>query len=192
MNQITEIDEGRRVLIEAIDRYSLAYPDEVATIERFNQFVSRVPGCFERTTTEGHITGSAWLLNPTGSCVLLTQHRKLGKWLQVGGHADGESDVVSVALTEAREESGILDLEVISTEIFDLDIHVIPSRGVDLEHLHYDVRYAVRANHTAHAVSAESLSLAWVDVFSIHDYTTEESMLRMAQKWNALRKELGQ
>jgi 8-oxo-dGTP pyrophosphatase MutT (NUDIX family) len=186
MNQDTEIDEGRTVLLAALERYRERYPDEAAVIERFADFVRREPGCFQRSTTEGHVTGSAWVVDAAGERTLLTHHRKLDKWLQLGGHADGESDVVAVALMEAREESGIDDLTLVDTEIFDLDIHPIPARGADPEHLHFDVRYVIRAAHTDHVVSDESHDLAWVRVDAIAHYTTEPSMLRMASKWNAL------
>ncbi len=174
------------MLLAALDRYRERYPNEAPVIERFADFVRREPGCFERSTAEGHVTGSAWVVDADGTRTLLTHHRKLDKWLQLGGHADGVSDVVAVALSEAREESGIDDLEVIDREIFDLDIHPIPARGNDPEHLHFDVRYVVRAAHTDHVVSDESHDLAWVHVNEIAGYTTEPSMLRMAAKWNAL------
>jgi 8-oxo-dGTP pyrophosphatase MutT (NUDIX family) len=121
-----------------------------------------------------------------GSHTLLTHHRKLDKWLQLGGHADGDHDVVRVALTEAREESGIADVRLLHPEIFDLDIHVIPARSSEAEHLHFDVRYVVLAGHADHVVGLESFDLAWVPVDRITDFTNEESMLRMARKWNVL------
>ncbi|MCX6139687.1 MAG: NUDIX hydrolase [Candidatus Kapabacteria bacterium] len=188
MHEDTDIDAGRNTLLAAIDRYERKHPEEGATIARFRDFVRRVPGCFERTTIEGHVTGSAWVVDTEGTHTLLTHHRKLNKWLQLGGHADGDSNVVRVALTEAREESGIDELVLFDEEIFDLDIHPIPARGGDAEHYHYDVRYVIRASHTDHIVSDESHDLAWVSVKAIHDYTTEESMLRMAHKWNELNK----
>lgn len=152
-------------------------------VDRFLEFVEREAACFERSTAEGHVTGSAWLLAPDHETVLLTHHAKLNAWMQLGGHADGEHDVLKVALTEAREESGIEHIEPVSIEIFDVDIHLIPARKNDGEHYHFDVRYVLRALHTDHVVSHESHDLAWVDPCRMHDYTTEDSMLRMAAKW---------
>lgn len=172
----------RQHLIWALGRYLERYPEEASVVDRMIDFVRREPGCFERSTVEGHITGSAWIMAPTGTSVLLTHHRKLDRWLQLGGHADGDPDVLAVALREAREESGLDALVVVSDEIFDVDIHVIPARPNEPEHFHYDVRFVLQAAHTDHVVSDESHDLAWVDVHSITDYTTEGSMLRMARK----------
>jgi hypothetical protein len=66
-------------------------------------FVREHPACFESTYAAGHLTGSAWLIDSTGQRVLLTHHRKLGRWIQLGGHADGEADLLAVAVREARE-----------------------------------------------------------------------------------------
>ena len=86
-------------------------------------------------------------------------------------------------MTEAREESGILQVAPVSADIFDVDIHVIPEYGTVPEHLHFDVRYALKAEASEFIVSKESNDLAWVPVDSIRPYTQEESMLRMAEKW---------
>ncbi|HBB26225.1 MAG TPA: NUDIX hydrolase [Bacteroidetes bacterium] len=173
-------------LADAIALYMQRYPEESDTCGRFLDFVRREPGCFLRSTREGHVTGSAWVVDARGSHTLLTHHRKLDKWLQLGGHADGDHDIVRVALTEAREESGITDVRLLHPEIFDLDIHVIPARLSDPEHLHFDVRYVVLAGHADHVVGQESFNLEWVPVDRLTDFTNEESMLRMARKWNVL------
>ncbi|MBU3742806.1 MAG: NUDIX hydrolase [Candidatus Kapabacteria bacterium] len=173
-------------LIAELQHYRDRHPDEAATVDRMIDFVRREPCCFDRATVEGHITGSAWVVNADGRHVLLTHHRKLNRWLQLGGHADGDADVLRVAQTEAVEESGIAEFSVVLDSIFDVDIHPIPARGADPEHLHYDVRYVLRAGTTEYVVSEESHDVAWVAVEAIHDYTTEPSMLRMAAKWKSM------
>ena len=184
MKQDTDITRGRAELLEALQDYLLRFPPERAVVERMMDFLIREPGCFERTTLEGHFTGSAWIVHPTGDKVLLTHHRKLNKWLQLGGHADGVENLLNVAISEAKEESGIHEFEVIETSIFDVDIHVIPARKSDPEHLHYDVRFVLRATEDQYIISDESHDLAWVAVNDIVSLTSEESMLRMANKWN--------
>ena len=94
----------------------------------FSSFAAGHPDCCERTLAIGHFTGSAWLVSADGQRVLLTHHRKLHRWLQLGGHADGEGDLAAVALREAQEESGLGGLSV-EDFVFDLDRHLIPERG---------------------------------------------------------------
>jgi 8-oxo-dGTP pyrophosphatase MutT (NUDIX family) len=175
----------RRPLLRLLAEYGRRHPGEAACVERFCAFVAAEPGCFDGGHQRGHVTGSAWLVDRAGERVLLTHHRKLDAWVQLGGHADGEGDVLSVALREAREESGIAALEPVHTEIFDLDIHEIPARPGEMpRHLHYDVRFALRVTGSeAFEVSAESRALEWIAVDRLGELTTEPSMLRMASKW---------
>jgi len=169
-------------LLELLETYAARFPDESAT-GRFIEFVSRNERCFERDLWEGHVTGSAWLVDGSGERVLLTHHRKLGRWLQLGGHSDGDPRLLEVAMQEAREESG-LAVAPLSREIFDLDIHEIPARKPDPTHLHYDVRFALQVfGGEDFRISVESLDLAWVPIDELERYTDEASMLRMAAKW---------
>ncbi|HEV2621635.1 MAG TPA: NUDIX hydrolase [Frateuria sp.] len=154
--------------------------------DRFLTFLASDPNVFERSHAAGHFTGSAWLVSADGERVLLTHHRKLERWLQLGGHADGDRDLVRVALREAEEESGLRDLAV-DPAIFDLDCHRIPTRGAEPAHLHYDVRYVVRATGSeAFVVSDESLELAWRPIRAVaQDPRADESLRRMARRWLA-------
>jgi len=170
---------------DALRRHAQAYPGEPATTV-FLQFLASAPQVFERSHAPGHFTGSAWLVSADGERVLLTHHRKLGRWLQLGGHADGDRDLVRVALREAEEESGLREL-VAEPGIFDLDRHLIPARGSEPAHWHYDVRYVVRATGSEmFEVSEESLDLAWKPIRAIaQDAQADESLRRMAHRWLA-------
>jgi 8-oxo-dGTP pyrophosphatase MutT (NUDIX family) len=138
---------------------------------------------FIRERLAGHFTGSAWLVSADGKRALLTHHRKLQRWLQLGGHADGDHDLAAVALREAEEESGLPGLTLASADIFDLDRHWIPERKDIPGHWHYDVRYVVVAGvNEAFVVSEESLELAWRSVDEIAN-DQDESMRRMANRW---------
>ncbi|WP_367871073.1 NUDIX hydrolase [Luteolibacter sp. Populi] len=174
----------RQPLLAQLAAYRETHPLETETIDRFTAFIRGNPDCFERSLLEGHVTGSAWIVDASGHKILLTHHRKLDAWLQLGGHADGDPDVPAVALKEAREESGLEDFEVTDTAIFDLDIHLIPERKGIPEHWHYDVRYVLRpTGSTTYIVSDESHDLRWVPLDEMASLTTDDSMLRMLQKW---------
>ena len=172
-------------LLEAAFRdYAGRWPDEADTAANFLELLADVADPFVRERLAGHFTASSWLVDASGTRTLLTHHRKLGRWLQLGGHADGDRDLANVALREAEEESGLVDLQV-EPELFDLDRHWIPERGDTPGHWHYDARYVVRATGSEDfVVSEESLELAWRDINTIaEDPESDESMRRMARKW---------
>ena len=171
--------------LRMIDAYRARYPEE-ADAARLRRFIETQPRCFERDCfDDGHVTGSAWVVDSGGSRVLLTHHRKLGKWLQLGGHSDGDPDTLAVALREAQEESG-LRVRPISEAVLDVDIHTIPASKGEPAHLHYDVRFAFRAASSGRLrVGPESIDLAWIDIEDLSRLTDEESMLRMARKYLA-------
>ena len=173
----------RAPLLALLSDYSERYPDERLTVTRMRDFVEANVDCFERSLLAGHITGSAWLLDSSGERALLTHHRKLGRWLQPGGHADGEADIANVALREAMEESGINDISAPSDQIFDVDIHEIPERGKEPAHFHYDCRFLLQATHDDYVVSEESYDLRWIGAHEITTLTDEASVLRMVRKW---------
>lgn len=135
----------RASLLALLDSHAPFDHVEAEMLDRFRRFVTTQPQCFERTLLEGHVTGSAWVLDAEGTKVLLLHHRKLDRWLQPGGHCDGNPNVLAVALREAREESGLQHLTVVSSALFDIDIHWIPERGVMPGHWHYDARFLLQA-----------------------------------------------
>jgi len=174
----------RRNLLHGLASYLTRYPAERSTVERFISFVEGEPRCFQRECWSGHVTGSVWLVDPSGDSLLLTHHKKLNRWLQLGGHSDGDADTQAVALREAREESGLV-VSLLSTDIFDIDIHEIPASKADPAHFHFDVRFSCQAASGDFVLSPESMALAWVDIANLEDTTREISILRMREKWLA-------
>ena len=155
---------------------------------RIESFVREQSSCFERSLACGHLTGSAWLLDAAGRRVLLTHHRKLNRWLQLGGHADGDPDLLAVALREAQEESGIADIRAVSADIFDLDIHPIPQARATPAHLHYDIRFLLQTcGSDAFVVSDESHALGWFTPAELANLELDEAVRRMCTKWQRLR-----
>ena len=156
---------------------------EAAQTAEAIRFVEAHADCLRRSCAPRHLTGSAWIVSPDRTRTLLTHHHKLDKWLQLGGHADGDGDLVAVALREAREESGLTRLRVLSGEIFDFDRHLIPARKSEPEHFHHDLRFLIEADPDEPLIiSSESKDLAWVEVTRVTALNPEESMARMVRK----------
>ena len=174
-------------LIQLIQNYSDRYPSEKVAITMLS-FIENHTNHFSRTNHHGHFTGSAWIINPDKTKILMTHHKKIGKWLQLGGHADGESDLLKVSQREAVEESGINNFVIISNEIFDMDIHEIPPIGSDPKHLHYDIRFLLQADPDKESliISNESHDVAWIPLDQIAHYNSEQSIMRMVDKTKIL------
>jgi 8-oxo-dGTP pyrophosphatase MutT (NUDIX family) len=173
-------------LADAFRAYARRHPAHAAVAAVFERLLGDRDDPFLRERLEGHFTASAWLVDRTGTRVLLTHHRKLGIWVQLGGHADGDRDLRRVALREAEEESGLTGL-CVDPEVFDLDRHWIPEHKGVPGHWHYDVRYVVRCGGRGDfVVSAESLALAWRDIRAVAgDADADGSLRRMARRWLA-------
>jgi 8-oxo-dGTP pyrophosphatase MutT (NUDIX family) len=187
----------RRYLLDMLARYCHLFPSEGPVVERICRLVEKHADCFDRTCRPGHITGAAWIISTDRRRCLLTHHRKLDRWLQLGGHADGQYHVDEVALREAREESGIRHFEFVRIEgqliPFDIDVHDIPERRdarghlIEDAHEHHDVRFLLIARYDDDLrVSDESHDVAWFTPEEVHKRTDEESVLRMLRKTLAL------
>ena len=173
----------RNSLIRAISDYETEYAEELRFKRQFLELLEH-PRAFFRDHLPGHITASSWIVDTGRQYALLTHHAKLDRWLQPGGHADGQEDVLAASQREAYEETGLISLHPLTTAIFDLDIHPIPERPDFPAHLHYDIRFLFEANmDEAFAISGESHDLAWVANEDIAEKTAGNiSILRMAEK----------
>lgn len=146
-------------------------------IDRF--LAEHGPVALTRACLPGHLTASCLLWSHDGSRILLHHHRKLGLWLQFGGHCDGEGDTRRVALRETEEESGILPDRLTETPV-DFDVHAIPARPGEPEHLHLDVRYlAVAPEAARESLSEESLALEWLTPAEAMERGVDDSLRRM-------------
>lgn len=174
--------QTRTNLIRFFSEYKSSFAEEAAFISDFLNLL-KASTCFDRTHLPGHITGSAWITTPERDYVLLVHHAKLNRWLQPGGHADGDENVLRVALREAEEETGLQNFKIVKEIPFDVDIHLIPERKDFPAHYHYDVRFLIEATRDEKIiVSEESHDVKWIAVSELERYTTEQSVLRMKAK----------
>lgn len=154
-----------------------------ATRARMLVFIDEHPtDAHLRGLAVGHLTASALVVDASGERALLTHHRKLERWLQLGGHCDGDANLMATALREAVEESGIADL-CIRPEPIDLDIHSIPARPGEPEHSHLDTRFVVFAPAGARAVvSDESHELGWFSPAELAHLAVDDSVRRLFER----------
>ncbi|MEL7097800.1 MAG: NUDIX hydrolase [Pseudomonadota bacterium] len=173
--------------LDGLAPYTPYSREDAARWARLRAFVAAGVEVYTRSTAHGgHVTASAFVLSPDMGSVLLTHHRKLDMWLQLGGHCDGIVDTRFVALKEAYEESGLRSISLVAPDILDVDCLPVPAFGDDPAHLHYDVRYLMRAGDMQITVSAESHDLAWVPLRDLESVTQELTMLRLrdaALRW---------
>lgn len=146
---------------------------------RMLAFLAEHPGALSRSEPAGHLTASALVLDHARERGLLVLHAKLGLWLQVGGHCDGDANLPGVALREAVEESGIAGLRIDPRPV-DVDVHAIPARPGEPAHLHLDTRFLVHAPAGARPVCGpESRAVRWFTPEEALGVGTDESVLRL-------------
>ncbi len=205
------LSDERALLLEDLKTYQkhwLAngasdFSESPQVIPQFKEFITNNPKCFHRENTAGHITASGFVVNADFTKVLLTHHRKLNDWLQLGGHADGDPIPSRVALKECQEESGLTEFSFVNfwdyfkspssrPLVFDLDCHLIPARKNEPEHFHYDLRYLLVTDADAPLqITEESNDLKWASLKKeAYDLATQPSMHRPFKKIEFLKDKL--
>ena len=166
-----------------LERYTPRDAAQAAEREALLAFVDAHPAdAHRRELAVGHLTASALVVDAAGERALLTLHAKLGRWLQLGGHCDGDANLAGVALREALEESGVEGL-AIDPQPIDLDVHAIPARPGEPEHLHLDTRFVVWAPAGARErISRESRALGWFSPAELATIDTDASVRRLFER----------
>jgi len=188
----------RQRLLGLLEAYAQRQPAERAMVDRIRALVEARADCFLRSCLPGHLTASAWILSHDRRRFLPAHHRKLDRWLQLGGHADGDPEPLCVALREAREESGLEAFSVLAPNgaapdgqplPLDGDVHRSPARPGEPAHDHHDLRYLLLAGPEPELrVSEESKALAWFERERLEAVCAGEGLLRLgrkAQRWLA-------
>lgn len=175
----------RNDLIDRLSTYKTVFMEEAAMVNRTLNFVQNHVDCFDRRLMHGHVTGSAWVVNPARTRTLLLHHRKLNRWFQPGGHADGDPDILQVVLKEASEESGvnIEYVKLLSENIFDVDIHTIYPSEHDDRHEHYDIRFLIEIDDRLEIPgNNESHQIGWIPLNKVSHFNNMRSLHRMVRK----------
>jgi 8-oxo-dGTP pyrophosphatase MutT (NUDIX family) len=174
----TDLDLARAAIVAA----RRGDADHEANRRQILQFLTGHPDALHRSCATGHLTGSAAVIDPSTRQVLFLFHAKVQRWLQPGGHADGDANLARVALREATEETGIPGLRV-ATPAVDLDVHTFhDARGRDPDHLHLDVRHLVVAPPGATAATNhESEGARWVPVDALDDIDIDPGTHRLVR-----------
>lgn len=177
-------------LVELLSRHAPTDAKEREDLARMRAFAAELPRPFSRAQATAHFTGSAVVVDLAGERVALIHHGKLKRWLQPGGHAD-EADgglMEATALREAREETGCrVRLHPTAPRPLDVDIHRIPARKDEPEHLHLDVRYLVVAEDPeslAHDPN-ESFGAQWLGWAEALGRADEAPLRRLLEKARA-------
>jgi len=180
----------RQELLTLLKDYQTRFMDELAFVNRSIDFVEQNTEVFFRELHPAHVTGSAWVVNPERSKVLMMHHKKLNQWFQPGGHADGDADIIRVALKETAEETGIEaeHIKLVDSNIFDVDIHTIAPYGNDPRHEHIDIRFLLEIDDSiAVPGNDESHEILWIDLLAVSHYNRNRSTYRMLEKTRAMR-----
>lgn len=175
---------------EQLRGFTPADANEAGFVARMLELARREAACERSHFEPGHFTASAFVLSPDHRDVVLIHHKKLGIWVQPGGHVEAtDTDLRSAARREVLEEVGLGDLTPIAhgaSPLFDVDIHLIPARKVDPAHEHFDVRFAFVAPTRTLVHSEEVADLRWVPLTEVHTLATDESVMRAVKKLRAL------
>ena len=180
----------RQELLSLLRDYHPRFMEEAAFARRAYQFVSEHPDCFDRELAHAHVTGSAWVVNPARSHALMMHHVKHDQWFQPGGHADGDADILRVALRETSEETGIepAQIRLLDGKVFDLDIHEIPHTHDAPRHEHIDVRFLVEIDDRLPIPgNDESHQVLWVPLMAVSRFNNNRSTYRMVEKTRRMR-----
>ena len=183
------MDVPQQTLVELLESYVSWDDKEEKHRQQILDVVRASPSWWHRRHVPGHVTASGFVTDPSLSLLLLHHHRKLDRWLQLGGHDDGEQDPRRAVLREVREESGLAEFSFYGEGgIFDLDVHTIPNSKKMEAHLHLDCRFLLVADPNA-ALSrshSESKDLKWFPLDEAVQLMNEVGALRVVEKIRSL------
>ena len=180
----------RLELLNLLREHRTRFMEESGYVKRAIGYIKEHEDCFYRELWPVHVTGSAWVVSPDHNRILMMHHKKHNQWFQPGGHADGDADIVRVALRETSEETGIdlSQIKLLDLNVFDVDIHGIPAMGNEPQHDHIDIRFLVEIDDSEPVPgNDESHQVLWVSLYEVTRYNNNRSTYRMLEKTRKLR-----
>jgi ADP-ribose pyrophosphatase YjhB (NUDIX family) len=168
-------------VVEKIERYIPFNEQETRDKEMILSCLKNMDKVFSRENTTAHMTASAWVVNCKRDKVLMAYHNIYDSWSWLGGHADGEEDLLKVALKEVREESGIISAHPVSEDIYSLEVLTVDGhikRGAYVSsHLHLNVTYLIEAD------DGESLSVKPDENSGVAWFSLEDAVKASSEPW---------
>jgi 8-oxo-dGTP pyrophosphatase MutT (NUDIX family) len=186
---------NKKFILDLLQNYQTSFSGEVEFQKQMTRFLEQNDDFDLRSNLIGQITGSAWIVNKERTKVLLIHHKKLNKWLQIGGHIeDSDQTIEETILREVKEESGLTNVKLLSSSIYDIDIHTITQKKEIAEHLHFDIRLIVEADENEILIpqDEEILDIKWYPLHEVQNLaesnaSINQSMKRMVDKMNEFR-----
>lgn len=169
------------MLAQMLERYCPKNPQEATDLALMKAFLRANPDALLRSNLVGHVTASAWVTNTARDRVLMVYHRLYDSWAWTGGHADGDEDLLAVAMRECREETGLHRVRALSEA--PISVECLPVEGHEKRgayvpsHLHLNVTYLLEADDTEslRVCEAENTAVAW--------FTPEEALRASSEPW---------
>lgn len=172
---------SRQELMEQIANYIPYNEQEERDQNLILNWIEEQENAFSRENKVAHMTASAWVVNPERDKVLMVYHNIYDSWSWLGGHADGETDLLSVALREVKEEAGITKVHPVSEEIFSLESLTVDGhvkKGIYVSsHLHLNATYLLEAD------SEEAVSIKADENSGVAWFSPEEALERSTEPW---------
>ncbi|WP_375559166.1 NUDIX hydrolase [Bernardetia sp. OM2101] len=181
---------NKQPILDLLQDYKTSFSEEIEFRKQMIDFLEQNDDFALRSNLTGQLTGSAWVVNKEHTKVLLIHHKKLNKWLQIGGHIENSDQTIEeTILREIKEESGLKNLKLLSSSIYDIDIHTIPQKREIAEHLHFDIRLIIEVdeNEKLTPQNKEILAIKWCSKNEVQDLaestiSINQSMKRMVDK----------
>lgn len=173
--------DGRDLLLKQLKEFEPFNEQESRDRDYIVEFINKNEDAFLRTNKVAHMTGSAWVVNHDRTKVLMVYHNIFDSWSWLGGHADGETNLLETAVREVREEAGISNVSVVSPKIFSVEVLTVDGhekRGKYVSsHLHLNVTYLLEADscENVHIKADENSGVAW--------FTPQQALEKSTEPW---------